>query len=78
MPRATVGLLDFHITALRELRRVTSEVRVFPLLHLDRRLSPHLGPVWAGFEVEVTPVEYEFQRAQDHAGNRMMRVRRRR
>jgi hypothetical protein len=28
----------------------------------------------AGFEVEVTAVQYEFQRAEDHAGNRMMRV----
>jgi hypothetical protein len=73
--------LDFHIAALEELLRVAGEVRVFPLLGLDRRWSPHVGPVKehltrAGFGVEVAAVEYEFQRAECHAGNRMMRVRR--
>jgi hypothetical protein len=72
--------LDFHIAAFEELLRVAGEVRVFPLLGLDRRWSPHLGPVGdhlkrAGCEVEVRAVGYEFQRADDHAGNRMMRVR---
>jgi hypothetical protein len=74
--------VDFHIAALAELLRVAREVRVFPLLGLDREWSPHIGPVRehltrAGFEVHVSAVEYEFQRAEDHAGNRMMRVRRR-
>jgi hypothetical protein len=60
---------------------VAGEVRVFPLLSLDRQWSRHIGPVSehlgrAGFDVEVVAVEYEFQRADDHAGNRMMRVRR--
>lgn len=71
--------LDFHFAAFEELLRVAGEVRVFPLLGLDRHWSPHVGPVrehleQAGFEVEVVAVEYEFQRAEDHAGNRMMRV----
>jgi hypothetical protein len=71
---------DFHIAAFEELLRVAREVRVFPLLGLDRRWSPHVGPVHdhlerAGFKVEVAAVEYEFQQAEDHAGNRMMRVR---
>ena len=73
--------LGFHVAAFEELLRVAHEVRVFPLLGLDRTWSPHVGPVRdhlerAGFEVEVVAVEYEFQRAADHAGNRMMRVRR--
>lgn len=72
--------LDFHIAAFEELLRVAHEVRVFPLLGLDRQWSPHVGPVRehltrAGFEVQVVAVEYEFQRAEDHAGKRMMRVR---
>jgi hypothetical protein len=72
--------LAFHIAAFEELLRLAGEVRVFPLLGLDRRWSPHVGPVRAhleraGFVVEVVPVEYEFQRAEDHAGNRMMWVR---
>jgi hypothetical protein len=73
--------LGFHVAAFEELLRVAGEVRVFPLLTLDRQWSPHLDPVRdhltrAGFEVEVVAVEYEFQWADDHAGNRMLRVRR--
>jgi hypothetical protein len=71
--------LDFHIAAFEELLRVAGEVRVFPLLGLDRQWSPHVGPVRdhlerAGFGVEIMAVQYEFQRAEDHAGNRMLRV----
>ncbi len=73
--------LAFHIAAVEELLRVATEVRVFPLLGLDRQWSPHVAPLHehlmrAGFEVQVVAGEYEFQRAEDHAGNRMMRVRR--
>jgi hypothetical protein len=73
--------LDFHVAAFEELLRVAGEVRVFPLLNLDRRWSPHVDPVCAhlrraGCRVEVAAVGYEFQKADDHAGNRMMRVRR--
>jgi hypothetical protein len=74
--------VDFHIAAFEELLRVAGEVRVFPLLGLDRHQSPHVGPVLdhleqVGFEVEVGSVEYDFQKADDHTGNRMMRVLRR-
>jgi hypothetical protein len=73
--------LGFHVAAFEELLRVANEVRVFPVLGLDCKLSPHLGPgrdhlQRAGFEVEVVAVEYEFQKADDHAGNRMMRINR--
>jgi hypothetical protein len=73
--------LAFHIAAFEELLRLAHEVRVFPLLGLDRQWSPHVSSVReylerAGFEVEVVAVEYEFQRADDHVGNRVMRVRR--
>lgn len=73
--------LAFHVASFEELLRVASEVRVFPLLELDRHWSRHVGPVrkhleQAGFDVEIMASEYEFQRAEDHAGNRMMRVRR--
>ncbi len=73
--------LDFHVAAVLELLRVAGELRIFPLLGLDRQWSPHLDPVrdhllWAGFREEIVAVEYEFQRAEDHAGNRMMRIRR--
>jgi hypothetical protein len=69
-----------RIAAFEELLRVAGEVRVFPLLGLDRQWSPRVGPVRehlerAGFEIAVEAVQYEFQRAEGHAGNRMLRVR---
>jgi hypothetical protein len=74
--------LGFHVASLEELLRVAEEVRVFPLLDLSRTWSRHVGPVVehlerSGFAVEVAAVPYEFQKAADHAGNRMMRVGRR-
>ncbi|HEY2148740.1 MAG TPA: hypothetical protein VGH32_12435, partial [Pirellulales bacterium] len=50
-----------------------------PLLTLDRQLSPHVEPVKQylerrGVSVTISPVDYEFQKAADRAGNRMMRI----
>ena len=72
----------FHVESALELLRVAGEVRIFPLLTLDRRWSPHVDPVRsaleaAGFAVEIVAAPYEFQRAEDHAGNRMLRAYRR-
>jgi hypothetical protein len=72
---------DFHVASTFELLRVAEEVRIFPLIGLDRRWSPHVEPVRAALEsaghaVEIVATAYEFQRADDHAGNRMMRIRR--
>jgi hypothetical protein len=66
---------DFHRASIEELLRVASEVRVLPLLSLDRRPSPHLNPLVTylaekGWWTEVVPVPYEFQRG----GNRMLRI----
>ncbi len=57
----------FHVAAIRELRRVAREVRIFPLLELGARPSRHLGSVIAdltaaGYAVQVRRVPYEFQR----------------
>jgi hypothetical protein len=67
--------LEFHVAAIRELYRVAREVRIFPLLALDCRPSPHIVPVQArlreaGFVVEIQHVPYEFQAG----GDQMMRV----
>jgi hypothetical protein len=67
--------LEFHTAAIRELCRVAREVRIFPLLALDCRPSPHIAPVQerlreAGFVVEIQRVPYEFQAG----GDQMMRV----
>lgn len=57
----------FHVAALRELCRVATEVRVFPLLDLDGEISPHLSTALAvlpkeEFYAEVRSVPYEFLR----------------
>jgi hypothetical protein len=66
-----------HVVAMRELCRVATEVRIFPLVTLDAEPSPFAdicaGDLRAaGFDVDIERVDYEFQRG----GNRMMRVRR--
>lgn len=70
---------DGHRDGLAELMRVGREVRIFPLVTLDGNPSPHLEPALtqaeaAGWQVQVVPVEYAFQRDAD----RMLRLRRRR
>lgn len=67
--------LDFHIRSVAELLRVSNEVRVFPLVDLMCRPSPHVEPVRAhftaqGFTVETCTVPYEFQKG----GDKMMRI----
>ena len=67
----------FHVASIREMCRVASEVRVFPLLELGARTSRHLEAVTAGLNAEgyavtIIPVAYEFQRG----GNQMMKIRR--
>jgi hypothetical protein len=62
---------DFHHQALRELLRVASEVRVFPLVTLEGQPSPALPTVTAqltgaGYTIDVRTVPYEFQRGGHH------------
>ena len=71
-----------HVGSAFELLRVAEDVRIFPLVTLGRRWSPHVETVRtaleaAGCTVEIVTTSYEFQRAENHAGNRMMRIRRR-
>lgn len=65
---------EFHRAALMELLRVAHEVRIFPLLGLDAQPSPHLEPLLKAFgesfQVEIVPVDYEFQRG----GNQMLKL----
>ena len=66
---------DFHFAAVREMNRVATEVRVFPLLALGGARSPHVAALIRrlpenGFAVTVETVPYEFQRG----GNQMLRV----
>ena len=66
---------DFHRAAVEELLRVAREVRIFPLLTLERRPSPHVGPICThvarrGWKAEVCVVPYEFRRGS----NEMLRI----
>ncbi len=70
---------DFHLASIRELLRIATEARVFPLLDMTGKESVHLDPVRArlereGYEVRLRQVPYEFQRG----GDRMLVVRRKR
>lgn len=67
--------LAFHVSALQEMLRVASEVRVFPLLQVGGAPSPHVDGVIEtfrsqGFQASIEAVPYEFQRG----GNEMMRI----
>ena len=66
---------DFHRAAVEELLRVAREVRIFPLLTLERKPSPHVEPIRTlvagrGWRAEIAVVPYEFQRG----GNEMLRI----
>jgi hypothetical protein len=66
---------EFHRQAVLDLCRVAGEVRIFPLLDMDCRTSPHVSPIIrdlseTGLRVEIQSVPYEFQRG----GNRMMKI----
>lgn len=67
---------EFHHASVLEMLRVASEVRIFPLLTLSLKTSPHLRPLIEvlaneGFSVSVEKVAYELQKG----GNEMMRIR---
>lgn len=67
---------DFHCQAIEEMLRVAGEVRIFPLITLEGRPSPHLEEAFrwltaSGHRYEVQTVDYEFQRG----GNRMLKIR---
>ena len=66
---------DFHVAAIKELCRVSTDVRLFPLLELGSVPSRHASVVACrledeGYQVRIEEVAYEFQRG----GNQMMRV----
>lgn len=68
---------DFHKASVLEMLRMAPEVRIFPLLTLDLRVSPYLTPLVSelravGHAADIEEVPYEFQRG----GRHMLRVRR--
>ena len=57
--------LEFHVRAIREMLRLADEVRLFPIVGLNARRSPHLAGVMSQLEqysrVRLVSVDYEFQ-----------------
>jgi ubiquinone/menaquinone biosynthesis C-methylase UbiE len=68
--------LNFHIQAIREMCRVSKEIRIFPLLDVkNSRLSTYIEPVKKymdsiGWIAEEVKVDYEFQKN----GNSMLKL----
>ncbi|MBL6957135.1 MAG: class I SAM-dependent methyltransferase [Chlorobium phaeobacteroides] len=62
--------LEQHISSMKELCRVAYEVRIYPLVTLAGKRSPHLDPVVSelrndGFEVSFHKAKYRFQRGAE-------------
>lgn len=56
-----------HLASMLELCRVATEVRVFPVISLDGKISKHLDSVMIalstdGIDVSLQPVSYRFQK----------------
>ena len=56
-----------HLQGIKELCRVATEVRIYPLMSLDGKLSEHLVPVINelkedGIKTSIQKVEYRFQK----------------
>lgn len=65
--------LDFHLDSIKEMLRVSQEIRIFPLLTLMQKTSPYLDVVMSelsnlGYFMKVKEVSYEFQ----PGGNKML------
>ena len=59
--------LDEHLESIRELCRVATEVRIYPLVTLKGEVSPHLPAIMdaladQGLQRSMQDVEYEFQK----------------
>ena len=67
--------LAFHLNAVRELLRIGTEVRIFPIVDVNSNPSPFLSPVIHelekdGIACSVERVPYHFQKT----GNEMLRL----
>jgi hypothetical protein len=67
--------VEFHLKIIRELARVATEVRIFPLIDREEKTSELLGPVLLGLQqdnygVEVREVAFHLHQS----GNAMLRV----
>lgn len=59
--------LQFHIDSIQDMLRISPDIRIFPLLTLMLKCSPHLDPViqhfsQKGYQVTLRPVSYALQK----------------
>jgi hypothetical protein len=63
---------EFHLDSIRELCRITEEVRIFPLLNLAQVRSPYIDEICSilakeGISSEIMQVPYELQKGGNQA-----------
>ena len=61
---------DFHFESIKEMMRISKEVRIFPLLTLGLETSPYLNFIIEesqalGYSAEIIKVSYELQKGGD-------------
>ncbi|MDZ8183796.1 MAG: SAM-dependent methyltransferase [Nostoc sp. ChiSLP02] len=66
---------DFHLNSVGEMLRVAKEIRIFPLINLMLKPSPHLEGIVRyysakGYSISIEKVEYELQ----PGGNQMLKI----
>ncbi|MCF8361035.1 MAG: class I SAM-dependent methyltransferase [Prolixibacteraceae bacterium] len=63
--------LNFHLKAIDEMLRISKEVRIFPIIDLNSKLSSHLPEILKKYpNHELVKVNYEFQKD----GNQMLKI----
>lgn len=58
---------EFHVQAIEEMLRVSSEIRIFPIVDLNANISPYLADIVKEFEIRgykttIENTQYEFQK----------------
>lgn len=66
---------DFHFNAVGEMLRIAQEIRIFPLIDLMLKPSPHLEKIIKyytdkGYKINIEKVQYELQ----PGGNKMLKI----
>jgi hypothetical protein len=67
--------LDFHISAITEMLRVATEIRIFPLVDMNSNRSPYVDQIVQifkenNFQVSIVTVDYEFNKG----GNQFLKI----
>jgi len=66
---------SFHMQAILEMLRVAKEVRIFPIITLEGKMSPYLDDIMMtlkekGYTTKIVSTDYEFQKG----GNEMLKI----